>query len=47
MEQVAVAMALFELLLEFLLILNDPLGVVYVWHSFIVPLMNRTGINSR
>jgi len=38
MEQVAVAMALFELL-EFLLIFSDHPWIVYLWHAFIVSLM--------
>jgi transposase len=46
MEQVAVAIALFELL-EFLLIFSDHPWVVYMWHAFIVPLMKRTRIRVR
>jgi hypothetical protein len=43
MEQVAVAMTLFELI-EFLLIFSDHPWVVYLWHDFIVPLMKWIGI---
>jgi hypothetical protein len=43
MEQVAVAMTLFELI-EFLLIFSDHPWVVYLWHDFIVPLMKRIGM---
>jgi hypothetical protein len=45
MEQVAVAMTLFELI-EFLLIFSDHPWVVYLWHDFIVPLMKWIGINA-
>ena len=45
MEQVAVAMALLQLL-EFFLVFSDHPWIVYVWHGFIVPLTNLIGITT-